>query len=79
MLPYHGKPERCIMHIVTAKRELPERSEEHIPTNSKDGNKLWDLLVSCWCFEPEERPSAEGVAQIVSLDQVLRSAYTIKG
>lgn len=79
MPPYHGKPERAIMYTVAVKRELPERPEERIPTNSKDGNKLWDLLVTCWAFEPEERPSASVVAENASPEHTATYPICVNG
>lgn len=80
MPPYHDKLERSIIYTVVVRRELPGRPEEYIPTNSEDGNKLWGLLVTCWSFEPEERPSAAVVAQTVSSDNITpRSILVIHG
>ncbi|CAE7104829.1 unnamed protein product [Rhizoctonia solani] len=60
-LPYNGKLEHTIMHLVVTKKEPPERPHT-IPVDHEGGNKLWELLVSCWSFEPEVRPSASETA-----------------
>ncbi|CAE6478354.1 unnamed protein product [Rhizoctonia solani] len=56
-VPYHGEDHRSIISLV-CQRKHPRRSQEHIPTNSQDGNKLWRLLAECWAYSPKERPSA---------------------
>ncbi|KAG9117703.1 hypothetical protein FRC07_007331, partial [Ceratobasidium sp. 392] len=60
-VPYHGKGDHAVMFAVGVKQELPARPEDTIPPNSKHGNKLWELLVSCWSRQPEKRPRA-GIA-----------------
>ncbi|KAG9081613.1 hypothetical protein FRC07_014469, partial [Ceratobasidium sp. 392] len=50
---------------VAIKNEIPKRPEEHIPLNSQRGEVLWSLLKSCWEFEPEKRPDAGSVAEIM--------------
>jgi hypothetical protein len=65
-VPFHEKSDHSVMYLVTIQKKHPERPELHIPTNSQDGNKLWDLLVACWSSEPEARPSAVAVAAVVS-------------
>ncbi|KAH7322159.1 hypothetical protein B0J17DRAFT_684474 [Rhizoctonia solani] len=55
--PYHGENHRSIISLV-CQRKHPRRSQEHIPTNSQDGDKLWRLLTKCWAYNPKERPSA---------------------
>jgi hypothetical protein len=54
------------MFIVALHKEHHERPESHIPSNSRDGNKLWDILIACWSFEPQARPTAAAVADVVS-------------
>ncbi|KAG8748597.1 hypothetical protein FRC12_013829 [Ceratobasidium sp. 428] len=52
------------MYAVMEKSQ-PERPEVAIPIDSKDGNKMWSLLQWCWEYEPEKRPSAAEVREIV--------------
>ncbi|CAE6436689.1 unnamed protein product [Rhizoctonia solani] len=56
-LPYDGKGDLAVFKLVSHKKH-PERPEEHIPTGSRDGNKIWRLLKKCWAYEPAKRPSA---------------------
>ncbi|KAG8710635.1 hypothetical protein FRC08_016918 [Ceratobasidium sp. 394] len=55
----------ALVKAVAIKNEIPRRPEEHIPSNSQHGDTLWSLLQSCWEFEPEKRPRAAGVAEIM--------------
>ncbi|KAG8760360.1 hypothetical protein FRC11_000530 [Ceratobasidium sp. 423] len=64
ILPYHGKNEIAIMHLVLLKHEPPERPKG-IPTGQEGGDKIWNLLLRCWSFKPEARPSASQVADIL--------------
>ncbi|KAG9125982.1 hypothetical protein FRC07_005362 [Ceratobasidium sp. 392] len=50
---------------VAIKNEIPKRPEEHIPLHSQRGEVLWSLLKSCWEFEPEKRPDAGSVTEIM--------------
>ncbi|CAE6517443.1 unnamed protein product [Rhizoctonia solani] len=63
-LPYNGKLEHTIIYMVTTKKEPPERPCT-IPISHEGGNKLWELLLCCWSFEPEARPSAIETATIL--------------
>ncbi|KDN33755.1 hypothetical protein RSAG8_13153, partial [Rhizoctonia solani AG-8 WAC10335] len=50
---------------------LPERPENSIPTNSKDGNTLWTLLSHCCSVDPINRPLTDVVTEIMkSITQV---------
>lgn len=51
-------------YFIDVNMEIPVRPEL-IPI-SCDGNKLWDLLVTCWSHQPEARPRAATVANVVS-------------
>ncbi|KAG8730097.1 hypothetical protein FRC11_007426, partial [Ceratobasidium sp. 423] len=62
-VPYDGKGDFAVLKLVSKKKH-PERPNEHIPTESRDGNKLWRLLKKCWAHDPEKRPSASRVAEI---------------
>ncbi|KAG8768082.1 hypothetical protein FRC12_005772 [Ceratobasidium sp. 428] len=64
-VPFPNKPDFAVMYGVMVERSQPERPEETIPIDSKDGNKLWSLLQWCWEYESEKRPSAAEVKTIV--------------
>ncbi|CAE6435005.1 unnamed protein product [Rhizoctonia solani] len=64
ILPYNGKREPAIIYLVVTKHQPPDRPD-NIPAESKAGDKLWNMLLRCWSFEPEIRPSASGVANIM--------------
>lgn len=55
-VPYFDKTEL----EVAEEKGLPVRPEDSIASNS-NGNKLWELLMSCWVYEPDNRPRAEHV------------------
>ncbi|KAG9088919.1 hypothetical protein FRC06_001777, partial [Ceratobasidium sp. 370] len=55
----------ALIKAIAIKNEIPKRPEGHIPSNSQYGDTLWSLLQSCWEFEPEKRPSASTVAEIM--------------
>ncbi|CAE6480721.1 unnamed protein product [Rhizoctonia solani] len=63
-LPYDGRREHTIMYLVVIKQEPPERPRS-IPTGRVDGDKLWNLLLSCWSSEPKSRPIAQEVKAIM--------------
>lgn len=56
-VPYFGITEL----EVAEEKGLPLRPEDSIPSNNEAGNKLWELLMSCWVHEPEKRPRAKHV------------------
>ncbi|CAE7092110.1 unnamed protein product [Rhizoctonia solani] len=64
MVPYQGKSEMNVMRLVTVKKELPERPEPALD-NTGITDKLWELLIKCWSFQPAERPSAAKVAEVM--------------
>lgn len=49
------------------KRKTPKRPEDEIPSQSICGNILWALLMSCWAYNPELRPSAAQVRDHMKL------------
>ncbi|KAG9078247.1 dual specificity protein kinase yak1, partial [Ceratobasidium sp. 370] len=53
------------MFAVVIKKASPERPLGHIPDNSTRGNRLWPLLKRCWAYEPDDRPSAKEVRDIM--------------
>ncbi|CAE7080578.1 unnamed protein product [Rhizoctonia solani] len=60
-IPYHGKNEFNVMRLVTLEKELPERPQCML-VGDRRADKLWEMLVQCWSYEPEARPSAADVA-----------------
>ncbi|QRV90507.1 hypothetical protein RhiJN_18525 [Ceratobasidium sp. AG-Ba] len=65
-IPWTGMSDRAVMFSVMIHKSCPERPESYIPKNSDHGDKLWSLLQSCWSFDPETRPSAGEVTDIMS-------------
>ncbi|KAH7322185.1 kinase-like domain-containing protein [Rhizoctonia solani] len=59
-IPYHGKNEYNVICLVTLERELPARPT-CMPIGDGETDKLWKLLVRCWSYAPESRPSATEV------------------
>ncbi|QRW12512.1 cytoplasmic tyrosine-protein kinase BMX [Ceratobasidium sp. AG-Ba] len=64
-VPWPGKSDLTIMYSVMSKTP-PERPIEVIPINSEKGEVLWTLLKSCWEFDPEKRPSAAAVGNVMN-------------
>ncbi|KAG8713221.1 hypothetical protein FRC09_018962 [Ceratobasidium sp. 395] len=56
----------ALIKVVVFDKKLPKRPEERIPSNTARGDALWLLLVSCWEYEPEKRPAARNVAEMVN-------------
>ncbi|QRV92835.1 Tyrosine kinase catalytic domain protein [Ceratobasidium sp. AG-Ba] len=63
--PWGDKKDPAILHDVIIKKAIPNRPEAHIPSESKHGDVLWSLLISCWRFSPEQRLSVNEVMNIV--------------
>ncbi|KAG8723263.1 hypothetical protein FRC09_004045 [Ceratobasidium sp. 395] len=53
--------------VITAvlSRRHPKRPEDKIPTDSKEGDRLWSLLKSCWGWDPDDRPEAPYIVSAV--------------
>ena len=51
---------------VVARRSLPLRPEATIPSASRHGDSLWELLTICWAYDPSTRPEAAHVLDEVS-------------
>lgn len=47
--------------MAIARKEIPQRPFPYIPEASEDGDKLWELLRSCWVDRTELRPTAATV------------------
>jgi hypothetical protein len=57
----------AVMGRVLFQKELPERPTNCIPTKSKHGNDLWELLTQCWSHDPCGRPRAFQVKKQASV------------
>ncbi|KAG9078186.1 hypothetical protein FS749_009843 [Ceratobasidium sp. UAMH 11750] len=64
-VPYSYINNIVVIIKAIAFNQIPRRPEESIPSNSQHGDTLWSLLQSCWEFEPEKRPGAAEVAEIM--------------
>ncbi|KAF8602348.1 kinase-like protein [Ceratobasidium sp. AG-I] len=74
-VPYHQLKEFGVMYAI-AEGRLPKRPEDKLPTGSEAGDLLWSVLVRCWSFEPQARPTAHEVRHLVTpLKLVRRAAY----
>ncbi|CAE6469551.1 unnamed protein product [Rhizoctonia solani] len=56
-VPFQGRTDANVILRVTNK-EFPERPE-CMPIGDQRSDKLWELLVRCWSYEPEARPNAD--------------------
>ncbi|CAE6426032.1 unnamed protein product, partial [Rhizoctonia solani] len=59
---YYIKSESTVMVRVLTKKEIPRRPKA-IPTNSWDGDIIWNLLVACWSNEPGARPAGAVISK----------------
>lgn len=65
-LPWYWiNSEPAIIMRVCLPGTLHKRPKYETPTNSHDGNKLWDMLTTCWSFAPDSRPPAITVGDIM--------------
>ncbi|CAE6486586.1 unnamed protein product [Rhizoctonia solani] len=65
-IPYYRKSDALVIFQVVQRREPPERPDS-IPVSHKTMDKLWELLLRCWSFEPTKRPSAADVAEAIKM------------
>ncbi|CAE6399768.1 unnamed protein product [Rhizoctonia solani] len=63
-LPYEELGPNAIWDSVVMKKESPPRPET-LPKGHEHNDKLWELLVRCWSFEPAARPSATEIVEIL--------------
>ncbi|KAF8608218.1 kinase-like protein [Ceratobasidium sp. AG-I] len=56
--PYVGKTEVGVMCAVLRKEHPPRPQFDFLLGNEELNDRLWLLLVRCWSYEPEDRPSA---------------------
>jgi hypothetical protein len=68
------------MARILFQKEVPERPEIYMPTSSRQGDTLWNLLMQCWSRDPLARPPAAQVESQVRViersDTQARNAYT---
>ncbi|KAG8729368.1 hypothetical protein FRC11_008919, partial [Ceratobasidium sp. 423] len=66
-------PYENVKDVVVLKRILaqvhPSRPEIYIPTGSKQADRLWSLLVSCWKYDGQDRPTALRVRNEVQIER----------
>ncbi|KAG9073667.1 hypothetical protein FRC06_011220, partial [Ceratobasidium sp. 370] len=55
------KHDPAVITRVVVQSRMPERPERSIPSLSKHGDDLWALLLQCWSYDPQARPSATHV------------------
>ncbi|CAE6492341.1 unnamed protein product [Rhizoctonia solani] len=60
----------ALAHIIVNRKEIPQRPNEHIPSDSEDGDALWSLMMNCWAHKPEERPSANEARDFVRFSHI---------
>jgi hypothetical protein len=65
-LPYTGIPDHRVFAAMALRREILQRPQLIISSTSKQGDTMWSLLKSCWGYEPETRPCASHVLNVVS-------------
>ncbi|KAG9086677.1 hypothetical protein FS749_003456 [Ceratobasidium sp. UAMH 11750] len=62
-VPYCNMNDCTVIRTVMINKKMPERPMDRIPLGNMRGNRLWDLLMRCWLYAPEKRPTAAVVAQ----------------
>lgn len=53
----------------------PVRPKELIPFQNEQADLFWSLLVSCWAYNPQDRPTATHVRDEVSVDTLGQTFY----
>lgn len=78
-IPYHQYVSEARVLLAVMKQEIPLRPTFPGETN----DKLWELLVMCWNFKPEERPDTSKLQELITRvgirgdrSRVLRSVQT---
>ncbi|CUA69591.1 hypothetical protein RSOLAG22IIIB_08598 [Rhizoctonia solani] len=81
-VPYEGSLEVAVIQKAISGIH-PARPEQHIPTNNKQADAVWDLLKECWASDPGRRPSApmavDRLKTIVRRQQYATSGGTFTG
>ncbi|KAG8743547.1 hypothetical protein FRC10_011787 [Ceratobasidium sp. 414] len=50
------KNDPAVIARVAIQRQVPDRPQRFIPSASKHGDNLWELLTQCWAYDPQSRP-----------------------
>ncbi|KAG9093241.1 hypothetical protein FRC06_011592 [Ceratobasidium sp. 370] len=68
-VPYHNMDDRALLCAILFENNTrsPERPEGEIPTGNARGDRLWELLVQCWLYAPEKRPSAAAATEVMKI------------
>ncbi|CUA71756.1 RGS domain-containing serine/threonine-protein kinase A [Rhizoctonia solani] len=61
--------------LAVLRGERPRRSVERISQLSRDGDRLWNLLKTCWHSDPSIRPAAEDIR--LEMSQITPSGLRI--
>ncbi|KAH7339121.1 kinase-like protein [Rhizoctonia solani] len=64
LLPYAGSSDPVVMFSIAAGK-LPDRPQAHIPIGVEQADRLWSVLTSCWAHDPNERPKAQKVRNMI--------------
>ncbi|KAG8733307.1 hypothetical protein FRC11_007279 [Ceratobasidium sp. 423] len=63
--PYDGVGDFAVISLVT--RGVPPERLESIPNGREDMDKLWELLLCCWSYDPTLRPSVDEVTETMRI------------
>ncbi|KAB5592309.1 Tyrosine kinase catalytic domain containing protein [Ceratobasidium theobromae] len=58
-VPYNGINDTAVVRRIITKVH-PPRPEQHIPSGHEHADRLWSLLIGCWAYIPQDRPTAAG-------------------
>ncbi|KAG8729121.1 hypothetical protein FRC11_009472, partial [Ceratobasidium sp. 423] len=60
-IPFADKSDLSVLALITARTLIPTRPEDIIPKRSIYGDNLWAILMKCWSYDPQDRPTARAV------------------
>ncbi|CAE6440391.1 unnamed protein product [Rhizoctonia solani] len=63
-MPYAGAKDSAIVFKVVAGTK-PTRPKTHIPAEIEQADRLWSMLIDCWASDPQERPKASEVRDMM--------------
>ncbi|KAG9122752.1 hypothetical protein FRC07_000737 [Ceratobasidium sp. 392] len=63
-VPFHDRGENAVL-LAIIQQNLPVQPQDTIPSDSQDGDRLWQLITRCWAEQPTERPNAAEVEEIM--------------
>ncbi|KAG8697848.1 hypothetical protein FRC09_007608 [Ceratobasidium sp. 395] len=63
-LPYAGESDYTVITRLMEKQH-PERPEELGRLGEKEADRLWSTMLKCWSFEPDMRPDAASVIEML--------------